>query len=93
MAFPYGREFGLGSMKDHAGWGSVGFASVVGLGAAWWLSGPVGLFAVAGVAFLALLAGAFACRRLPGLTGDIYGAIGELAEVVTMLVLIAGGQS
>ena len=79
-------------MKDHAGWTSIVFASVLTLAAAWWLAGPLGLFASAAVAAFALLAGTFACRRLPGLTGDIYGAIGELAEVVALLVLIAGGH-
>lgn len=94
VAFPYARESGLGrSMKDHATWVHVSFASLVTLGAAWWLAGPLGLVAFAGVVGFALLAGALVCRRLPGLTGDIYGAIGEIAEVLTLLVLIAGERA
>jgi adenosylcobinamide-GDP ribazoletransferase len=94
VAFPYAREFGLGrSMKDHAGWGALAFAGSVALAAAWCLAGPVGLFGAAAVAVLALLAGVFTCRRLPGLTGDIYGAIAEIAEVLALLVLLVGGRA
>jgi adenosylcobinamide-GDP ribazoletransferase len=94
VAFPYAREFGLGrSMKDHSGWSTLVFAGVTALAAAWWLAGPVGLFGVAAVTGLALLAGIFTCRRLPGLTGDVYGAIGETAELLVLLVLIVGGRA
>jgi adenosylcobinamide-GDP ribazoletransferase len=94
VIFPYARESGLGrSMKDHATWMHVGFTGVVALGAAWWLAGPLGLIAFAIVVNFAGLAGVFVCRRLPGLTGDIYGAICELAEVLTLLVLIAGERA
>jgi adenosylcobinamide-GDP ribazoletransferase len=94
VAFPYARESGLGrSMKDHATWTHAGFTGVVALGAAWWLAGPTGLVTCAAVVAFALLAGAFVCRRIPGLTGDIYGALCELAEVLTLLILIAGDRA
>ena len=35
------------------------------------------------------LAACFTLRRLPGLTGDIYGAICEVMEVLVLLVFTA----
>jgi adenosylcobinamide-GDP ribazoletransferase len=95
VAFPYGRAEGLGlAMKDHARWSQLALATVVTLAAA------AALFVVSREwrALLALpLAGAvtwagarFALRRLPGLTGDIYGALCELVEVTVLLLFVAG---
>jgi cobalamin synthase len=30
-------------------------------------------------------------RRLPGLTGDVYGALCELLEALVLLAFVAGG--
>jgi adenosylcobinamide-GDP ribazoletransferase len=97
VAFPYGRAEGLGrAMKDHAGRAQVALASAVALAVV------VGVAVVAGDAraVMALpLAGALTwgaarlvLRRLPGLTGDIYGALCELLEVMGLLVFVAGGS-
>jgi len=52
--------------------------------------GPVGgLAALAAAAIAALLAAALAWRRLGGYTGDILGAVQQLAEIATLLTLAA----
>jgi cobalamin synthase len=38
------------------------------------------------------LGGRFAMRRLPGLTGDVYGALCTLLEVAVLLLFAAGGS-
>jgi adenosylcobinamide-GDP ribazoletransferase len=90
VRLPYGRTQGLGrTMKDHAGARQLVTATlitvmVVGVVAPAWGSLT---------AMVALLAGAaaarFTLRRLPGLTGDSYGAICELAEVAVLVAWAA----
>jgi adenosylcobinamide-GDP ribazoletransferase len=84
--FPYARPQGLGrDMKDHAGWTQVALASGITLLAAWFIGHWLGLAAV-GLAGLATWGvGQFASHRLNGLTGDIYGAICEITEVLILL--------
>lgn len=94
VAFPYARPEGLGrTMKDHAGWREALLASVIAFVAAWVLAGWLGwiLFLLSGV--LMLLAVRFVLTRLPGLTGDIYGAVGELLEVLVLLSFVASERS
>jgi adenosylcobinamide-GDP ribazoletransferase len=97
VAFPYGRAEGLGrAMKDHAGWRQFALASLIAVAAV------AGVFAVVPGGWRALLAlplaavltwagGRFVLRRLPGLTGDIYGAVCELLEAMTLLLFVVGG--
>jgi adenosylcobinamide-GDP ribazoletransferase len=97
VAFPYGRPEGLGrAMKDHARWPQLLLACVI-------VVATVAATAVASDEWRALLTlpiagvvvwvGAqFVLRRLPGLTGDSYGALCELLEVVVLLVFVAGGN-
>jgi adenosylcobinamide-GDP ribazoletransferase len=98
VGFPYGRPDGLGRvMKDHAGWRQAVLASGVALGSV----------AAAAVTLnehwrppLALILAAvgtwgvscFVLRRLPGLTGDVYGMLCEVLEVVVLLAFAAGGS-
>jgi adenosylcobinamide-GDP ribazoletransferase len=93
--YPYARPFGLGRlMKDQATWRQALLASSTTLGAiglaAWrWPDGWQALAAM-GVAWLALwLAARFALRRIPGLTGDLYGALNEIIEVTVLLFFSA----
>ena len=50
---------------------------------------------LAGLAMMALagmvmwLGASFALRRIPGLTGDIYGALNETIELVVLLAMVA----
>jgi adenosylcobinamide-GDP ribazoletransferase len=89
-AFPYARPKGLGrDMKDHTTASQVLLASLFAVAAAWLAGGWLGL--VAGLAVLVVVwAGArFSLRLIPGLTGDVYGALTELAELAVLLVFAA----
>jgi adenosylcobinamide-GDP ribazoletransferase len=89
IGFPYARPQGLGrAMKDHAGWGQLALATAVALVAAVLTRGWWGLVALAAAGTGAWLAACFVRSRLPGLTGDVYGAICELVETVVLLVLV-----
>ncbi len=90
--FPYARPQGLGrAMKNWAGWPQVALASATVafvLCGCWSL---VGLLALGLAALTTLLVARFTLARLPGFTGDVYGALCEVVEVVTLLTLAAGG--
>jgi adenosylcobinamide-GDP ribazoletransferase len=86
-AFPYARAEGAGRLlRDHVGAGHLAVATVLALLAVLVSGGWSGLGALAlgGVATLAIAR--YAMWRIPGLTGDIYGAICELVEVVVLLL-------
>jgi cobalamin synthase len=73
-------------MKDNAGRVQAGLATACMLLAAWLAAGLYGLAACAVAALVGLLVVWFTLRRIPGLTGDIYGALCELVETATLLV-------
>jgi adenosylcobinamide-GDP ribazoletransferase len=91
VVFPYARPEGLGRcMKDHAGPGQVCLASLTMLAAAFLAARWLGLLFVA---LAVVTIGAWAAvvlRRLPGFTGDLYGALCELIEAVALLAFVAG---
>jgi adenosylcobinamide-GDP ribazoletransferase len=90
VAFPYAREQGLGrAMKDHARAPEALIATAIALIAAWFAAGWLGLIALAVAAILAALLIWLALRRIPGLTGDLYGALGMSIELVIMLFFVA----
>jgi adenosylcobinamide-GDP ribazoletransferase len=91
VAFPSARAEGLGrAVKDQAGWGEAALATLTAGVVAWLLGEWRGLATMLVASLVTLLAALYAVRRLRGLTGDVYGAICELAEVIVLLVLIAG---
>jgi adenosylcobinamide-GDP ribazoletransferase len=91
VAFPYARPEGSGRwMKDHAGWRQVTLASITALVTAALAARWLGLAVVALAALMAVAGAAFVLRRLPGLTGDVYGALCELLETLALLALVAG---
>ena len=91
VAFPYARREGLGrAMKAHAGWGQVALATATGLAVAWFAAGWLGLVALGLAGATAWIVARFVLARLPGLTGDVYGAISETVEVVILLLFAAG---
>ncbi len=86
-AFPYARETGTGaSFASDARWwhviGALLLAAVICFGLLQW----GGLAMLGGGLAIALVAGAYVSRLLGGLTGDIYGAINEGAELIALLV-------
>lgn len=93
VAYPYGRAEGLGAaFKAAAGWRHLVLATIAAaiLGAAlWWPWGAAGPLVAA---LVAVPVARFMLGRLPGLTGDCYGAINELVEVA-ILLLVVGVQT
>lgn len=92
--FPYARPQGLGkAMKDHSSQGGVLQASLFALACAV-LSGSLhGFFACLLAAGVVWLGARFTLQRIPGLTGDIYGALNELVETVVLLTFAIGATS
>lgn len=90
VLFPYARSEGLGrAMKDHAGWPQAALATVTALAVAWFAAEWRGLAALALTGVATWTVARFVLRRLPGLTGDIYGAICEVVECLVLLLLAA----
>lgn len=92
QTFPYVREVGLGSpFHSEAGkpWIAAGFALLVTAGVSIALGGIGGAAILIGVSLLAALLGWTMTRILGGLTGDIYGATNELAEVAVLIAAVA----
>jgi adenosylcobinamide-GDP ribazoletransferase len=89
VAYPYGRAEGLGlAFKRAASWQQVVLATIVAAILApglWWPWGAA-LLPLSGLA--TVLVASFMLRRLPGLTGDCYGAINEVVEGVVLLVVV-----
>jgi adenosylcobinamide-GDP ribazoletransferase len=91
FAFPYAREKGLGrDMKDNVRWPQVTLSTVVAGLAAWFFAGWTGLLAFALAGIVLWLGSTFILRRIPGLTGDSYGALCELAELAVLLFFTTG---
>jgi adenosylcobinamide-GDP ribazoletransferase len=92
VAFPYARPQGLGkAVKENAtrqqALLATVFALLISLAVAWcWADWRV-LLAIAGAALVVWVGAKYTLRRIPGLTGDIYGALNEIIEVAVLLVL------
>lgn len=87
-AFPYARLQGLGTgFKQQATWPRLLLATAFALALAFGLLRLGGLALMLGVGLIALGLAAFLCRRFSGLTGDTYGAIVEVGEVATLLLV------
>jgi adenosylcobinamide-GDP ribazoletransferase len=90
VGFPYGRASGLGrTLKDHAGWPQAMMATFVAVCVVWFSAEWWGLGALVLAGALLWLAARYALARLPGLTGDIYGAICILVEAAVLLLFTA----
>ncbi len=88
--FPYARPEGAGRhFKEHLRWPALALATIAALAmalvvAAW--TAPIALLVALGAALGAAL---LMLRYLPGLTGDCYGAINEVAEIAFIMALAA----
>lgn len=85
--FPYARPEG-GTGTAFAGRlhpAVVVFVLLTGAAMVYAAGGPAGLLAAAGSVSFALVGAGLIARTLGGLTGDCYGAVCELAEVVFLL--------
>ena len=90
FASPYAREKGLGrDMKNNTRWPQVIQATIVSILVAWFFAEWTGLlaFTIAGIVFW--IGASFILRRIPGLTGDSYGALCEMVELTVLLFFTA----
>ncbi|MEJ2739795.1 MAG: adenosylcobinamide-GDP ribazoletransferase [Dehalococcoidia bacterium] len=89
FTFPYARQTGMGLLfKKGARWYRLAIASVISLAAAilllsWW-----GAVLMASLTLIVAAIAVFFNNRLGGLTGDCYGAIVEMSEVIVLVLLI-----
>jgi adenosylcobinamide-GDP ribazoletransferase len=87
--FPSARAAGLGAdFRQTVTRPRLLLATIVSLVVVLAVGRLPGLAAWFGGGLAALLVGAWATRVLGGLTGDIYGAIEEVAEMVALLLLV-----
>ncbi len=85
-AFPYAREDGLGiEMKRNVSIREVILATLISGVIAWFVAGWIGFLLMLGAVVVSFLVAFYAMRLLSGLTGDIYGTVTTLVE---MLVLV-----
>jgi adenosylcobinamide-GDP ribazoletransferase len=85
-AFPYAREDGLGiEMKRNVGLPQVILATAITFVVSWSVYGTIGLWLMLFAAPVAFLVGLYIMRLIPGLTGDSYGAITTIIEVLVLL--------
>jgi adenosylcobinamide-GDP ribazoletransferase len=90
VALPYARSEGLGRwMKDHAGWIQAILSLATLIAVAFIVAEWFGLLTVAISLAVATVGTLYVLRRLPGLTGDIYGAGCEIVELVVLLAFVA----
>ena len=89
FTFPYAKKFGMGlPFKQGATWQRLTVATVIALVVAvvllkWW-----GLVLMAVLLLIAFGVASYFQSRLGGLTGDNYGAINELSEVLVLVLII-----
>jgi len=90
---PYARENGLGrALKDHAGRGQVVWATLIATGVTLIVGRGAGLIAMLASILVAGLVVRLVLLKIPGLTGDVYGALSEVVEATVLLVYVGLGQ-
>ncbi len=89
-AFPYAREDGLGiEMKRNVTVREIIIATLIAGVTSWLVLGWLGFAFMLGAALIAFLTAAYTMRLLPGLTGDIYGTVTTLVEMLTLVAFTA----
>ena len=91
VVYPYGRKgHGLGqTFSSHVTRRSLWVSSLMALVLGGLVGGWFGLAALALVWVLTCGVARWAMTRIPGLTGDVYGAINELCETAVLLFAVA----
>ena len=94
LAFPSARKGGLGDLfKEKTSWIMMPIATIITLGIAAGFLNWIGLVLAATIWIIAFLIAKGLSIRLGGLTGDTYGAIIELAEVVILIGIVIIGEA
>jgi adenosylcobinamide-GDP ribazoletransferase len=87
--FPYARTAGMGlSFKHGATWPRFVVASIITVGICAVFLSWLGIILIAAVWCLSMPVLCLFRSRFGGLTGDNYGAINEISEVLTALLMI-----
>ena len=90
FAFPYAKKAGKGhAFSQQASWQGMAMATLIALALSLWLMPPMpmGIGLMAALWLIILGVANYLKRRLGGLTGDTYGAINELAEVLVLILI------
>ena len=89
FTFPYAKGSGMGlAFKHGARWYRLIIATVIALAAAIIMLKLWGLILMAVLWLLVFGIASYFRSRLGGLTGDTYGAINEIAEVLVLILII-----
>jgi adenosylcobinamide-GDP ribazoletransferase len=89
FTFPYAKRSGMGlAFKHEANWQRLTIATIIALIVTISLLKCWGLALMAALFLIAFGIASYFRSRLGGLTGDNYGAINELSEVVVLLLII-----
>lgn len=87
IGFPYARSQGLGKgVHEATHWIPFILSGIVVCGISYFLVGLAGLIAVGATVLTITLFASKVSSLLGGLTGDLYGALIELSEVICLLV-------
>jgi len=91
VVYPYGRPGrSLGAMfASHASRRSLWISTLLAASLSVLLAGWAGLASLILVGLFTVMVANWTLSRIPGLTGDVYGAINELAELSVLLVWAA----
>lgn len=90
LFFPYARPEGQGRLyKEHTRWPEAAVATILALAITSGFGGFAGCCVALAAFPVVFLVSLFLSRRLGGLTGDTYGAIGEVLEVFVLAVGLA----
>ncbi len=90
VAFPYARAEGMGAIQhERADGAAIAVGAATATVAAVLLLGAGGAYALAMAIGVALGVGFVAKRMVGGMTGDLYGATVEMAEVALLLFIAA----
>ena len=89
VQYPYAREKGMGrTMKDEAGRRELIVGTVTAVIASILLAGLTGVLSLVIVSIVLFGIVRFVMSRIPGLTGDIYGTVCEICELVVLLIFV-----
>jgi len=89
FTFPYAKRYGMGlAFKRGASWQRLTIATITSLIVAVALLKLWGLALIAALWLITFGIASYFRSRLGGLTGDNYGAINELAEVLVLILII-----
>jgi adenosylcobinamide-GDP ribazoletransferase len=89
-AYPYARRGpGLGQLfREELAWRQVAVTAAIAVATAGLVLGVIGLALAFWVWLMTVVIAWWVQRRIPGLTGDVYGAINELTEAGALLFLL-----